>query len=185
VTNSTADRLGVELGFIEGRILAAREKELLEVRSPGSTETMALFDFRTVLLRGDEHVCVTLRYASLVDPQNGKIATAYWVLEPASDAGSLRFVGDSLRVLPANHVMDWEMHVDGGTIRFGKPRWDTFAATRLPDGVELRAATEFKNAAAGGSYTAAAAAALEGRLRQLLDGGPRFDTASAKDRTVR
>ncbi|MBA4016306.1 MAG: hypothetical protein C0483_03875 [Pirellula sp.] len=166
ITRETAGKVGVSLGLFERKLLSEREKELSTVKSPGASPTMAMFDFTFTFVRDGARVPVVARYMALVEPQDGNLKTAYWVLDAAPEGN--RFHGDTLQVLPQNHVMDWEMHVDGSTITFGAPQSDTFASTKLPEGKPLPAPAEFRNAAAAKAYSPEAAARLEQQLRALL-----------------
>lgn len=170
ITKDTAKEHGVKLGLFERKILAEREKELATVRSPGASPTMAMFDFSMVFVRDGKRVPITVRYMSLVDPKTGNTDTAYWVLDSGPDSGpdGLRFHGDSLWVLPPNHLMDWEMDVDGNEITFGAPNSDTFASTKLPQGTEHRFPTDLKTSAAAKAFTAEAGAHLEQQVRNAL-----------------
>ena len=166
LTRDTASKVGVSLGLFERKLLSEREKELSTVKSPGASPTMAMFDFTFTFLRDGVRVPVVARYMALVDPTDGDVDTAYWVLDAAPEGN--RFHGDSLRLLPDNHVMDWEMHVDGSTITFGAPQADTFTSTKLPEGKAIAAPAEFREASAAKAYTAESAARLEQQLRSLL-----------------
>lgn len=166
ITRETAGKVGVSLGLFERKLLSEREKELSTVKSPGASPTMAMFDFTFTFLRDGVRVPVVARYMALVDPTNGDVDTAYWVLDVTPEGK--QFHGDSLRMLPANHMMDWEMHVDGSTITFGAPQADTFTSTKLPEGKAIAAPVEFRNASAAKAYTAEAGAHLEQQLRSLL-----------------
>jgi hypothetical protein len=166
LTKAAANECGIGLGIVERSVLSAREKELGTVRSPGSSATMAMFDFQTVFCRNDEHINVLFRYAALVNPQDGAVETVYWILEP-TEAG-YQLLGDSLRLLPTNETMDWEMHVDGSTIKLGTPSWDTFAVTTLPKGTEYVVPDDLKVLSAQRTFAPAAASRLEQALRELV-----------------
>lgn len=166
ITKDSAKQLGVSLGLFERKVLAEREKELATVRSPGASPTMAMFDFTMFFLRDEKRVPIVVRYLSLIDPADGDVETAYWVLDANPDGH--RFFGDSLWVLPPNHLMDWEMHVDGDQITFGAPNSEAFSSTRLPQGAPRTVPVEFRNAAAARSFTADSGARLEQQVRNIL-----------------
>lgn len=171
LTKTTADRLGIGLGFFESRVLAEREKELSTVLSPGTTATMALIDFPTMLRRDGSRAPTVIRYASLVDGDVGRVDTLYWLLEAAED--ELRFSEGSLRLLPPTNVIDWEMHVDGRNLTFGVPPADAFSALKLPEGAPLAVPEELKTVAAARAYAEDAGARLERLLRDVLKRTPR------------
>lgn len=168
ITRATADKHGVSLGFFEGKVLAEREKELNTVVSPGSTPTMAMFDFSSHHLRDDRRVQIVLRYAALVDPADGNIQTVHWILDVTPER--YRYVEGSAKLLPPNHKMDWEMHVDGAKVSFGAPKSDAFAVTKLPQGTPVAVPDEVKPQLTARGYTAESAARLEQSLRSALNG---------------
>lgn len=168
LTTASAGERGVSLGLFERKILSEREKELATVKSPGASSTMAMFDFTMTYLRDGKRVPITVRYMALVDPASGNVETAYWVLDAAADGR--KFFGDSLRVLPRNHVMNWEMDVDGADITFGAPSSEAFASTKLPDGTDRPAPAELKAAATAKAYDAEAGAKLEKLVRAAVRG---------------
>ncbi len=167
LTKATAEGLGISLGFIEKQVLGGREKELNTVRSPGSSPTMAIVDFRSNYVRVGERVPIVLRYVALVDPATGKVETVHWVLDETPEG--LRFSGDSLKLLSPNHKMNWPMDVDGREINaLGAPHDGAFAVTKLPEGVELPAPGQLKTAASEKSFSIEASARLEEALRRVL-----------------
>lgn len=167
VTRDTASKAGVSLSVFERKLLSEREKELATVRSPGSSPTMVLFEFSMFFRRDGKPTPIVVRYMSLVDPASGDFDTVYWVLD-ATEAG-YRFHGDSIFLLPPNHDMDWEMHVDGEKISLlGAPQPDAFTSTKLPQSKPLQAPSEFAAAAAARAFTAAGGAALEAQVREIL-----------------
>lgn len=167
LTKETAAQVGIGLGFFERRVLGEREKELSTVLTPGSSPTMAMFDFGTLYLRDDKRVPIVLRYATLVDPTNGQVDSVYWVLDSTPEG--LRFSGDSLWLLPKNHQMDWDMHVDGGKVTLGAPRGDAFAVVKLPQGAAMGFPEDLRTAAASRAFSTDASSRLEQRLRDVLN----------------
>mgnify|MGYP003619181350 CR=1 FL=1 len=170
LTKASADRLGIGLSFFESRVLTEREKELATVVSPGATSTMALVDFPTFLRRGGDRSRTVIRYASLVDGAAGRVDTLCWLLETEADA--LRFSDGSLRRLPPQCELDWEMHVDGASMTLGVPAAEAFSAVKMPDGAALDASEELKTDAAARAYSADGAGRLERLLRDLLTRRP-------------
>jgi hypothetical protein len=167
-TKDTAKTHGVSLGLFDRKVLQGREAELATVKSPGASATTALFDYGMVFRRDDKRVPITVRYLALVDQATGDIQTVYWVLDKTGDA--LQFHGDTAWVLPKNHVMDWEMHVDGGEVTFGAPSADAFTSTKLPEGTPKPVTAEFKTLAAAKAYGATSVAQLERQARDLIGG---------------
>ncbi|MGC3965955.1 MAG: hypothetical protein QM775_00870 [Pirellulales bacterium] len=166
VTVESASKLGVGLGMFEKRVLGEREKELATVKSPGATPTMAMFDFTMLLLRDDKPTPVVARYMAVVDPADGSFRTAYWVLDVTPQGYA--FHGDSLFELARNHVMDWEMHVNGKHVTFGAPSAKALTSTKLAEGKPLAVSADFKKAASARSFNADTAGKLEQQVRALL-----------------
>lgn len=172
-TKDTAKQFGISLGLFDRKVLQGREAELATVRSPGASATAALFDYGMFFRRDGKRVPITVRYLSLVDPASGDVQTLYWVLGTANDVR--QFHGDTAWVLPKNHVMDWEMHVDGGEVTFGAPSADAFSSTKLPEGTPKAVTAEFKTAASARAYGPQAMSRLEQSARKLIT-----DVATAK-----
>jgi hypothetical protein len=166
VTEDAAEKLGLRLGIMEGTVLSKREDELDAFVCPAKTETMAIVDFPATVRRGEKHVGVVMRFASLVDPDDGRLTTLHWMLDPAGRG--YQFSGDSLVVLDPNQVMDWNLHVDGGKFLFGTPTAEAFAATSVPQGTPLVASAELKQAAAEKFFSVNSRARLEQMLRTAL-----------------
>ena len=168
-TKDTAKQFGISLGLFDRKVLQGREAELATVRSPGASATAALFDYGMFFRRDGKRVPITVRYLSLVDPASGDVQTLYWVLDTANDVR--QFHGDTAWVLPKNHVMDWEMHVDGGEVTFGAPSADAFTSTKLPEGTPKAVTAEFKTAASARAYGPQAMSRLEQSARELITDG--------------
>ena len=86
-----------------------------------------------MLLRGNAHVQVMLRYAFLVDPRDGRCYTLIWVLDKDA-AGGYRLGDGPLVLMQPNLVTDCEMRVDASKFFLGTPGPDAFAVLRLPAG---------------------------------------------------
>ena len=169
ITSKTAAEHGVELSTFEGIVFGKREEEqLAQFVSPAATRTMVVVDLPAFVLRGEDHVKAVIRYAALVDPQDGRIETLSWVLDYKADRYA--FAGNSLIHLEPNQTMNWELHVDTDKYSFGLPTAEAFAATTLPRGASLTAPESLKAPAAEMRYTREDAEGLEKQLRQLLTG---------------
>lgn len=167
ISSAAADKLGVGLGMFESPVLEGREAELATVKSPGSTPTMAMFDFTMLVRRDDKNTPVVARYMAVVNPDDGTARTTHWVLDVTPEGYVFR--EGSLCELPRNHVMDWEMHVNGKRVSLiGAPKADALTSTKLPQGSPLAASDEFQKAAAARSYSEATGAKLEQMVRDLL-----------------
>jgi hypothetical protein len=167
VTVEAADKLGVGLGMFESPVLEGRQEELATVKSPGSTSTMAMYDFTMLVRRDDKNSPVVARYMAVINPDDGTARTAHWSLDVTPDG--YVFHEDSLCELPRNHVMDWEMHVNGKRVSLiGAPKADALTSTKLPQGSLLEVSDEFKKAAAARSFSEATGARLEQMMRALL-----------------
>jgi hypothetical protein len=166
VTKARAADLGIHLGLIEGMVLSESEKQLDKVVQVARTSTMAIVDFPSVLLRGNQHVESVLRHVYLVDPRDGAVHALLWVLDKVPEG--YRFSGDALLELKPDQVVDCELHVDSSKFFLGSPGADAFAASNLPQGTPLAMPEDAKAAAAATKFSANSAYQLELRLWNIL-----------------
>lgn len=130
LTESTCSRLGVSLGFLHRRALSTTEDYVRKTRLLGRTETMQLIDSPIVMSVGGRNCDVLFRYAVLVHPEDGRLATLTWALTP----GATRHSGpvSSINFMPANHVNDSLLTVDLTQYTFGIPGRLTYGLIAPP-----------------------------------------------------
>ncbi len=127
------DTLQNELNVLSRKILEENEKILdNDVKQIARTRTMLVFDAKSVMLRGKDHVHMIMRHAILVDPTTGRLYTLIWLLtndyEPAEDV--LQLIPDSM----------WEkrlLSIKRDKITLGIPTREAFALRRVPPGTPV------------------------------------------------
>jgi hypothetical protein len=173
ISPETQSRLGANLGFLGRRVLSEAQDKLRAVILVGRSNTMGIVDAQTVMVRGDRHRHVTLRYALLVDADNGRLDTLLWVIDH-DQRGGYSGVGSNMEWLPANKQEDCILHVDANEFNaLGIPSDLAFAMNRLPQGEkQIPLPDDLKALAAQPTLTPATARDLETRLHALLGKSP-------------
>ncbi|MGB7345667.1 MAG: hypothetical protein WBD20_15740 [Pirellulaceae bacterium] len=137
VTESTANDLGANLGFISRKILGSSVTQLAEVKAIVHTSTLFVFDAPSVMLRGDKHLKYVMRHMIWIDPKSGDGAAIVWLL--GTDAtGKLTPVNEPLRLFPNGTKETRRIHVDGKEFSmFGFPNERALAMEDLPPGKKV------------------------------------------------
>jgi hypothetical protein len=132
VTTPTAQQLGVDLPFGARYVLRRLEENAGLARVEARSATFVLFIVRAIMVRDGRHRTVALRYALLLDPATGKVATFVWGIDLDGDRLQAPFGG--LRLLPAN--LEWviDLHVDASEFLFGVPLGNALGVPDLPAG---------------------------------------------------
>jgi hypothetical protein len=168
ISPATQQRLGANVGLLGGQVLAKVYDGQQNVRLAGFTRTMALVDTPMVMLRGNRHRPIIIRYALLVDGNTGKLETLAWLLD-RDDRGGYQGSSSSLEWLPPSKISDAVLRVDTNEITLGVPSDNAFALVRIPEGQKQIAFPEdLKAVAAEANPSGAWAGWLEGKLRELL-----------------
>jgi hypothetical protein len=168
ISPATQQRLGANVGLLGGQVLAKVYDGQQNVRLAGFTRTMALVDTPMVMLRGNRHRPIIIRYALLVDANTGKLETLAWLLD-RDDRGGYQGPASSLELLPPSKISDAVLRVDTNEITLGIPSDNAFALVRIPEGQKQIAFPEdLKAVAAEANPSAAWVGWLEGKLRELL-----------------
>jgi hypothetical protein len=173
ISPETQHRLGANLGFLGRRVLSEAQDKLRGVVLVARSNTMGILDAPSVMIRGDRHRHVTLRYALLVDADNGRLDTLLWVIDK-DPRGAYTGVGSDIEWLPANKLEDCVLHVDTSEFNaLGIPSDLAFAMNRLPQGQkQVPLPEDLKALAVQSTFTPATARDLETRLRALLGPAP-------------
>src|SRR5262249_36919598 len=152
-------------GLLGGQVLAKVYDGQQNVRLAGFTRTMALVDTPMVMLRGNRHRPIVIRYALLVDANTGRLETLAWLLD-RDDRGGYQGPSSPIELLPPNKISDAVLRVDTNEIILGVPSDNAFALVRLPEGQKQLAFPEdVKGVAAEANPSAVWAGWLEGKLR--------------------
>jgi hypothetical protein len=168
LSSDTQEKLGANLGFLEGSVLAAGERQLQQMRSVARSRTMAIVDAPGILLRDGRHRQVVLRYALLVDPKSGRLDTLLWLLEPGGRGPHLEPLS-LMQWLPPDKIEDCVLHVDSNEFILGIPTSTAFAMAQIPQGrLAIAFPRELKATAAEAQFTPASAESLQRTLWSLL-----------------
>jgi hypothetical protein len=110
---------------------------------------------------------VVLRYALLLNPSTGQLASVVWRIDLARDGSYERVAGPAV-LIQRNLVGRCPLHVDGRRVYGGIPMNDAFGATRLPQGTPFDLPQKILPVAAGQQLTAETARDLEAALREEI-----------------
>lgn len=164
----TQSRLGANLGFQERIVLSECYKRQAMARQIVRTDTMAIIDTHAVIRQNGEHRLGKVRYAVLLDPRSGQIATLTWGVD-ADRQGQPQRAITHLEWLPKNKVTDCLLYVDRRHFTLGIPGDLAFAVDGAPRGHSQIPLTQELSVLAGQPrYTPQSAQKLETILRQQL-----------------
>ncbi|MEM6778427.1 MAG: pyruvate kinase [Planctomycetota bacterium] len=154
VDSETQKQLGGNLSFIGRGVLSGNYDSLDKVRQIARTAQTMLIDAPAIMLQGQQHVNMVVRYLVWVHPTSGKIGTAVWLLNPDDATSRLQLVEPTLQVLPPSMFEDRVMHVDGNEFNFlGVPTPKAFALVRVPPGKPFAMSDEMQSLAATDRYS--------------------------------
>jgi hypothetical protein len=178
----TQAQLGANLGFQERIVLSECHKRQAMARAVARTQTMAVFDTHAVMIRDGRHRLAKVRYAVLLDPRSGQIATLCWGVD-LDNQGRPYVSNTALEWLPPNKVDELTLYVDPAQITLGIPGDLAFAVNQVPQGQARIALTSDLALLTGSAkYTAQSTEELETQLRlglqQLLQKTARKESAS-------
>ena len=164
VTADTASQMGIELGFLDRRVLTRFEAQLRERKLVARTKTMAMFDAPALMSRAGGHQDETIRHLIWVNPRTGVTAMAIWLVDdkrPIEDRDPIQYLQQGTRLTRP-------LHVDGSEFRLGMPTQRSFALERLPKGRSVQWTEALCDSAARSSYTSETLAELTSALREAL-----------------
>ena len=168
ITPETQKGLGADLGFLAQTALKRGYERLQTVRVVARSSTMALIDGPATMLRDQKHRPVVLRYAVLVDPQDGRLETVLWSIGQ-NDKGEYEGMFGAGEWLPPNMVEKRILHVDSSEFCLGLVTEKALAMVRLYQGRKQVAFPEdVKRIAERARLTQESAADLEKKLRALI-----------------
>ncbi len=134
VNSASLKKLGVELGTLDGLVLARAERALGRGRFIAETPTFAVYESPVEFADdGGKHRSILLRYAIVVDPETGKLRTACWSID---ESPTRREAPATLRLLPDSLVFECGIHVAARKAVGVSYAWG-FAMTELPTGKSL------------------------------------------------
>ena len=163
-----AQRAGV--GFLGRILLHEMYSEQSSVEVIMRSETTAIYDTPIIVRLNNQNRDLVLRYAVFVDPTNGQLDTLAWLIDVDN---MRRYQGLSSQVqwLPANMLMDCQLHVDASEYFLGVPSKKAFASVEIPQGrVQLGVTNQaFADLLVQQAWNQREAAAVEAGLRQSLN----------------
>jgi hypothetical protein len=155
------------------RILGENERILdQDVNQVARTSTMLVFDARTVMRVGTEHVRRVMRHAIVVDPATGRLATFVWLLGD-DGRGGYAAAEPAVQLLPADMHEARMLAVKRDRFTLGIPSPDAFALVRIPQGTAVPYTPALQRLAAVKNFTAEQVIALETALRATAFGATR------------
>ncbi len=167
ISSDTQQGLGANLGPIKRIILSQAEDRLNQVLRVARTDTLIVFDAPQTMLTEGRHQLVVFRYAVLVNPSDGRLATLVWRLDRGRD-GQDRLHPEPAVLMKPNLVTLCDLHVDKREFTAGIPTSRAFATMRLPLGDPFPMPQAIRAAAAKKQLTEAMVRSLEAALRQAV-----------------
>jgi hypothetical protein len=128
---------GADLGLFGARILGENERILdQDVNQVARTSSMLVFDAKTVMRVGTEHIKRVMRHAIVVAPDTGRLATFVWLL--ADDGrGGYEAAESAVQLLPPDMHEARYLSVKRDRFTLGIPSPDAFALIRIPQGTPV------------------------------------------------
>ena len=168
ISPDTEAELGANLGFFARQVLSKCFEEQKKGIVICHGDTMAIVDTPVVRLRNGEHRWSIYRYAMLVDPNNGGLATLLWPIDLGDD-GRYQSAAAPVEWLPPNKIEDCVMRVDTNQFTLGVPNSKAFAIANMPQGrVRLEFPKDVARLASSQRMTAETAHATEMWLWEML-----------------
>lgn len=171
ISSQTAERLAPELGPLKRTILKTAEGRLEEEVSIAASDGTVIFQVPADVFFQGEVRQALYRYAVLVDPAEGRLATVVWRV--ATDRpGPWRVMDPTAVRLEPNLVTTCRLHVDGRRVVAGIPTPSAFAVTGLPPGEPLEVPVWFFTEAATPRFEPAAFQRIDAALRRAVGFSP-------------
>lgn len=165
VTADSAEGLGIDLGTIDGLVLARAEAELARGRLAARSPTFALYRTPCRLVWEGKHADVMLYYAIIVDPDSGALRVGVWPGMASADA-PIRPT-DWVEVRPGT-TFDCKLDVSASTLLGAVPYAWSFAMNQMPPGTRRTMPAALRGWANRSPRTAEEVDALEAAVRQAM-----------------
>lgn len=169
ITKQTHAQLGANLGFLKSLILDRAEERMALLQLMAATDTMTIIDVPTIFSTDDQHRTVILRYACLIDPATGGLATVVWRIDLGRREAYDGVVGQAILMEP-NLISTSPLHVDGSRVTAGIPASDAIAVSRMPPGPRFDLPVSVAALAGGKELSRRTAEQLEAAIRAALLG---------------
>ncbi len=133
ISSSTQSRLGADFGLIKRQILSKFEEKLAQNVVVLRTSNLAFLDTPVVVRHQGKNRPMMIRYAIIVNPDNGELDTICWLID-LDDQRRYRGVVGRAQWLPPAKQEDAKLYVDQGEFFLGIPSENAFATLRIPQG---------------------------------------------------
>jgi hypothetical protein len=168
ISSDTLSRQKVRLGILEKIGLRRAEAKLPELLMIGRSDTIAVFDGVSQILRDDQHVEVMARHVVLVDENSGELITFVWFIDLEED-GSYGQVFGPIDVLPAGARIELTLNVDEDLFVLGLITEQALAVAKRPDGLlQIEVPTWFREPASQAKLDAQTMEQFQSSLPRLL-----------------
>jgi hypothetical protein len=164
--------LNADMGILGGRVLKENEDILdNEVRQVVRTDTMLIFDANSYMLYNNEHQKMVNRYAILVFPDSGRLATLVWLLA-ADGPEKYKAAEPAMQLLPPGMHEQRLLSVKREKFKIVLFVWmpdpDAFALMRIPQGKAIAYTPELQRLATTKEFAAKDVQELETKLRAAI-----------------
>jgi hypothetical protein len=159
---NSRNTLGADVGMFGPRILKGNEDVMdNDVHQVCRTTTMLIFDAKSVMLRGNDHVNMIMRHAFLVDPTSGKLYTLVWLLRRDYQAAEA-----NIQLLPEGmHEKRWLSIKRDKFGPLGIPTKEAFGLRQIPQGTAIPYTEALQQAATVKMFEEAQVPRIEATLR--------------------
>jgi len=133
ISPDTQKELGAGLGFLARTVLSKIYTELAKVHYVCRSDTSAVYDSPVIIRYEGKNREMVIRYALIVNQENGKLITMAWLIEVDS-RGKYTDVAGDVQWLPENQILRCDLYVDGNEYTLGIPSKRAFACVGIPPG---------------------------------------------------
>lgn len=168
----TGQTLDADMGIMGARVLKENEDILdNEVRQVVRTDTMLIFDANSYMLYNNKHERMVNRYAILVLPDSGRLATVVWLL--AFDGpGKYKAAEPAMQLLPPSmhesRLLSAKREKFKLVLLVYVPEPDAFALMSIPQGNAIAYTPQLQDAATVKEFTPKQVQDLEMKLRTAV-----------------
>jgi hypothetical protein len=169
VTPDTCNELGADLGFLGRTVLGKIYSEFEKVHYVCRSDTAAIYDSPVVMRYKEKNREMVIRYAMVVNQENGRLDTMAWLIETDGNNKYKQLVG-SVQWLPNNLVTHCDLYVDANEYTFGIPSSRAFAVVATPQGrVRFRTPEHLKEVCLKAEYNQEDAELMVSSLRKIVN----------------
>lgn len=179
ISSSTLRKQGIRLSLLEKLGLRRAEARLPKLMMIARSDTVAVFDGASHILRDGRHVEVMARHTVLVDERTGQLATFVWFID-LDDDGNYGGVFGPIDVLPPGARTELVLNVDSDLFVLGLITEKALAVSQRPDGLyRIEVPERFRETAGQAKLDQRSLVQTESTLRRLLDSAKQRASAQA------